>query len=57
MTKKVVDFVAQYMRWIEALSTCAIEGNQYAIEMLALKDTDRAGFIVEMYKLFGQEAS
>ena len=37
--------------WIEALSTCAIEGNQYAIDMLKLKDTDKDAFFKELVKL------
>lgn len=36
--------------WREALASCAIEGNQYAIEMLELYKTDRDKFLLEMYK-------
>ncbi|KKM71233.1 hypothetical protein LCGC14_1432630 [marine sediment metagenome] len=35
------------LRWREALSTCAIENNQYAIEQLKLWKTDRVAFTKE----------
>lgn len=37
-----------YLMWVEALAACASGGNQYAIRMLALKDTDRRAFIREL---------
>ena len=36
--------------WKEALASCAIEGNKYAMDMLKLWDTDRDAFWVECYK-------
>lgn len=38
-------------KWHEALASCAIEGNKYAIEMLKLWDTDRNAFIKEILRL------
>lgn len=37
--------------WREALASCAIEGNQYAIEMLELQKKDPEKFLMEMYEL------
>lgn len=37
----------ELMMWREALSTCAIEGNSYAIGQLELWKTDRDAFIRE----------
>ena len=34
---------------IEALSSCAIEGNQWAIRLLELRDRDMDAFIKELY--------
>lgn len=38
-------------KWREALASCAIEGNQYAIEMLELLKKDPDKFWIEIYKL------
>ena len=35
------------LRWREALASCAIENNQYAIEQLGLWKTDRVAFAKE----------
>ena len=40
-----------YYIWREALASCAIEGNKYAIEMLDLCKKDPEKFLLEMYKL------
>jgi len=37
--------------WTEALASCAIEGNKFAIEMLELKKTDPIKFISELIRL------
>ena len=37
----------ELMMWREALATCAIENNSYAIEQLELFRTDRDAFIRE----------
>jgi len=34
--------------YIEALSSCAIEGNAFAIEMLELRDKDPEAFMVRL---------
>lgn len=43
--------IADIFMWRESLASCAIEGNQYAIEMLKLYDEDREAFILELYRL------
>ena len=43
--------IEDYYVWREALASCAIEGNQYAIEMLDLCKKDPEKFLLEMYKL------
>ena len=40
----------ELMIWREALSTCAIENNEYAIKQLKLWDTDRVSFLKEYLK-------
>jgi hypothetical protein len=35
--------------WIEALSSCAIEGNEAAIALLDLRDTDPDAFLLWVY--------
>ena len=35
---------------IEALSSCAIEGNQWAIKLLELRNRDMDAFLKELYK-------
>ena len=39
---------SECMKWVEALSSCAIEGNQEAIEMLKLWDTDKDEFVKQL---------
>ncbi len=38
------------MMWREALASCAIESNQYAIGLLELWKTDRPAFIKEYWR-------
>ena len=35
---------------IESLSSCAIEGNQWAIKLLELRNRDMDAFLKELYK-------
>lgn len=38
-------------RWREALASCAIEGNEFAKEMLALEKTDPKEFVARLVTL------
>ena len=36
------------MQWVEAMSTCAIEGNEFAKHLIGLWENDRRRFIIEL---------
>jgi len=40
--------INDYSLYIEALASCAIEGNQFAIEMLDLRDKDPKAFLIRL---------
>ena len=40
--------IANLMMWVEALASCAIEGNKEAILMMELWKTDRDEFIKQL---------
>lgn len=48
--KDSLDLFSRINQWTEALASCAIEGNKYAIEQLNLKKTDYIAFLNEMLK-------
>jgi len=50
MKKTTLSF-EDLMMWREALSSCAIEGNEWAKDMLKLRETDRNAYIKEITKL------
>ena len=43
-----MQIIGDYFILIEALSSCAIEGNKYAIEMLRLEKEDPKKFWIEV---------
>jgi hypothetical protein len=51
MTDNLPLSIDDIRRWTEALSSCAIEGNQLAIELLELKEIDFKKFRLEILKL------
>ena len=44
------------MRWREAFASCAIEGNQLAIHMMNLWETDRNKFLIELIDLIEKDS-
>lgn len=46
--EEMLSLFDQIMSWKSALATCAIEGNQWAQETLALWDSDRMEFVRRM---------
>ena len=42
--------------WLEALSSCAIEGNRFAQEMLRLWETDKLAFFQELRRVEESES-
>ena len=50
-----IDQYSQIAAWIEALSSCAIEGNETAKDLLTLRETDYVEFIRQCEILFGEE--
>jgi hypothetical protein len=42
--------LSDYYLYLDALSSCAIEGNTFAIKILELKDNDPSKFILELEK-------
>jgi hypothetical protein len=47
--------LSDYNLIVEALASCAIEGNKVAIELLELRTTDPDEFIAQIEKLFSPE--
>lgn len=43
-------YISLYYSALESLASCAIEGNQLAIDLLNLKDTDYEAFVLELVK-------
>jgi hypothetical protein len=44
------------MRWREAFASCAIEGNQLAIYMMGLWETDRNRFLIELMEFVEKDS-
>lgn len=49
--------ISDYFLVVGALSSCAIEGNQFAIEMLELRESDPEKFLAKLIEsgLLGKE--
>ena len=53
--KEIQIILNDLLLWREALASCAIEGNKFAIKMLNLWETNRVEYIREILRLKGEE--